>query len=587
MHKNKHILFQFLKFSFQAYKPYFLVLLVYTVIQSAQTIFGAYTLSLLIRFLEYGEYPRAVMAGLILVVIELVLAFLLKYADRLLDIHQRKMEEAVNHRIAEKILSIPFSYLENPYYLELKRNAQMGVNSMGAVYLLLRCFSKILSSLVSLIGLAAIIVTFDLVLIVVLIAGIVLTSVLVLLSMKSQVKFYKDLLPINFKYNYYLETLINEKNSKEFRLYSIYHLMNKSFHGYGAKTIKNFKRITFKMGMYEALTSAVRHIEMAFVYILVGIKTITQHLPISRFSLTVSSALTFSDCVTAILDASGNYIRSIEYVKPVIELMNIKEEQNDGKRQLTEIETIEFDHVSFAYPNTDKIILNDVSFTFEAKNKISIVGLNGAGKTTIVKLLCRLYEPNSGRILINGVPISEYEHTSYMKQVSAVFQDYRLFAYSIRENIRPGLSSAEAAVLCHKVGIGKRIEELPNAYDSTLSKSYEEDGVELSGGQMQKIAIARALAKPASLLILDEPTSALDPLAEAEIYENFNSLADNKMAIYISHRMSSSIFCDKILVLDGGIVSDFDTHHNLMQKQDSLYYELFMTQAKNYALKEE
>lgn len=587
MNKDKHILFQFIRFSFHAYKPYFLVLLFHTVIQSSQTVFGAYTLSLLIRFMEYGEYPKAIMAGMGLVGVELLLAFLTKYASRLLEIHQRKMEEAVNHRIAEKILSIPFSYLENPYYLELKKNAEMGVNNMGAIYLLLQCFSKILSSLISLIGLAAILITFDIALIAVLATGIVLTSALVLLSMKSQVKFYKDLLPINFKYGYYFDTLISEKNSKEFRLYSIYHLMCERFHQYGALTVRNFKKITFKLGMYEALISAVRYIEMAFVYILVGIKTITNHLPISRFSLTVSSAITFSDCVTAILDASGNYIRSIEYIRPVIELMNIREEQNEGKQVLTEIKTVEFYHVNFTYPHTDKIILNDVSFSFKAKEKISIVGLNGAGKTTIVKLLCRLYEPDSGKILINGVPITEYEHTSYMKQVSAVFQDYKLFAYSIRENIRPGISENEAADLCHKIGIASRIEALPHGYESTLSKSYEEDGIELSGGQMQKIAIARALAKPASLMILDEPTSALDPLAEAEIYENFNSLTDNKMAIYISHRMSSSVFCDRILVLNDGIVSDFDTHYNLMQKQESLYYKLFMTQAKNYALKEE
>lgn len=586
MNKQKHILSQFLKMAFKAYKPYFFVLLFQTVILSGQMIFGSYTLSLLIGFMETKEYMDAVYAGLILVGVEVILSLLNKYSAYLTAVHETKMQEAIDHMLAEKILSIPFSYLENPYYLELKKSAQMGVNNMGAIYDLLQCFTKILSSVITLIGLGAIIVTFDPILLLVLGCGIVLTAALVLLGMKTQVKFYQELLPINFKFSYYMDILMNEKNSKEFRLYSIYHLMKKRFIQYGNETADYFRKIEFKQSLYQTLISSVRYIQMAFVYILVGIKTITQKLAISKFSLTVSSAISFSDCVSAILEASGRYVRSIEYIKPVIELMNLEDTANTGSIKLSQIETVEFDHVTFRYPNTDKTILNDVSFRFNKNEKISIVGLNGAGKTTIIKLLCRLYEPNSGTIRVNGIPITEYEKASYIGEVSAVFQDFKLFAYSIKENIRPGISTEEARTLCHKVGVGEKIDSLPLGYDSSLSKSYEETGVELSGGQTQKIAIARALAKPASLLILDEPTSALDPIAEAEIYENFNNLAENKMAIYISHRMSSSIFCDRILVLDGGIVSDFDTHYNLMQKQDSLYYKLFTTQAKNYALEE-
>ena len=154
----------------------------------------------------------------------------------------------------------------------------------------------------------------------------------------------------------------------------------------------------------------------------------------------------------------------------------------------------------------------------------------------------------------------------------------------IKDNISFHIDEEKARELSYDTGVGEIIEQLPNKWQSILSKAYDEKGVELSGGQNQKIAIARALAKPADLLILDEPTSALDPIAEAEIYENFNELAKERMAIYISHRMSSSIFCDRILVIDGGRISDFDTHKNLMEKKESLYYKLFMTQAQNYAL---
>lgn len=229
-----------------------------------------------------------------------------------------------------------------------------------------------------------------------------------------------------------------------------------------------------------------------------------------------------------------------------------------------------------------KLVLNDISFEINKNEKISIVGLNGAGKTTIVKLLCRLYEATEGQIYINDIPINEYENHSYISLVSAVFQDYKLFSYSILDNIRPNISKEEAKEIATSVGIIDKIESLNNGFNSIIGKSYDKDGVEMSCGQRQKIAIARALAKDASLLIMDEPTSALDPLAEADIYENFNNLALNKTAIYISHRMSSSIFCDKILVLDGGVITDYDSHKNLMKNKESLYYKLFTSQSKNY-----
>jgi len=231
--------------------------------------------------------------------------------------------------------------------------------------------------------------------------------------------------------------------------------------------------------------------------------------------------------------------------------------------------------------------LKNVSFQIKKGEKISIVGLNGAGKSTLVKLICRMYQADSGEILINGRNIYEYEYLSYMNTISAVFQDYRLFNFTIAENI--SCQSKECDVkevnrLIDEVGLKEKVAELPNGIESRFGKEYDEDGIEMSGGQAQKIAIARALYKKASMVILDEPASALDPIAEAEIYEKFNGLVDDKTAIYISHRMSSSVFCDRILILDGGTVADFDTHENLMEKTDSLYYKLFQSQAENYKL---
>ncbi|HHZ11660.1 MAG TPA: ABC transporter ATP-binding protein, partial [Acholeplasmataceae bacterium] len=244
---------------------------------------------------------------------------------------------------------------------------------------------------------------------------------------------------------------------------------------------------------------------------------------------------------------------------------------------------IEFRNVTFTYPRSEQVILDGISFKINKGEKISIVGLNGAGKTTFVKLLCRLYRPKSGEILVNGRSIYEYDYESYLRQISAVFQDFKLFSYSLKENILNEDGDEEEAykVAC-KVGLKEKIDSLPEGINSLYSKIFDEKGIELSGGEAQKVAIARALHKNASLVILDEPTSALDPIAEAEIYMHFNELVEEKTAIYISHRMSSSVFCDRIIVIDSGKISAIAPHAELMKDTEGLYYKLFMTQAQNY-----
>ena len=492
------------------------------------------------------------------------------------------MDKAVNNAIANKVMSLPFEYLENPYYMELKKNAEMSISNFSTIYGLMNSFATMFSSILSLIGLGLIIFTFDPWLIIVMFAGVILNIIIIVISTKESVQFYKRLFPINYKYGYYLTTLNNSENAKDFRFYKTYDALNANFKNYSNKVMKEFLGIYLKEGTYSALNSIVKYVQMALIYSLVGVKTLINKLPVSNFTLTVSAAINFSNSITSIIEARENFSQYIEYIKPVIELLEVEESETEGTVVLNEIKTIEFDNVCFTYPNTTNEVLKNVTFKIYQNEKISLVGLNGAGKTTIIKLLCRLYKPSSGEILINDIPIEEYDYNSYIKQISAIFQDYKLFAYSIRENISDTLNAKEIIKVSVDVGLHNTVEQLPKKYDSTLLKTYEEDSIELSGGQRQKIAIARALAKNSSLLILDEPTSALDPLAEAEIYENFNSLAKDKMAIYISHRMSSSIFCDRILILDNGSVAGYDTHHNLMRKKDSLYYKLFMSQANNY-----
>jgi ABC-type multidrug transport system fused ATPase/permease subunit len=584
--KTNHVLPKFIKFTWGCHKSYYIVIIISSLILSIQTIFNAYSLSLLISYLEKGEYNYSLIAGGVIVGINFAFYFLNKLMVRLKEVSSMKMEIAVNKTISDKLMRIPFQYLEDPYYLDLKERAKMGINNFDVIYRLVTNGATFIQNLVSLVGLASIIALFDYRVVIVLVCAILFNVIVILVTMKTQLKFFNDLVPINRKFAVYIGQILNERNAKDFRNYPVGQLMADKYKDYESQIAKNFASHMTKLGIVESITHVINYAQMAFVYILVGVKTLLEKLPISSFSLYVNAAISFSKIVTSSIECGTDLVQCIQYVSPLIELIELENVKDQGKKIHFDgkIDTLEFKHVTFSYPKSNNVIIDDVSFKINKGEKISIVGLNGAGKTTLVKLICRLYNPNSGEILINGINILDYEYDSYIRQISAVFQDFKLFAYTLKENILNGDGDEESAyqIAC-KVGLKEKIDSLEEGINSLYTKSYDEKGIELSGGEAQKIAIGRALHANSSLVILDEPTSALDPLAEADIYQNFNDLVEDKTAIYISHRMSSSVFCSRILVLDGGKVSSFDTHKNLMKNKDSLYYKLFMAQAKNYA----
>ena len=211
------------------------------------------------------------------------------------------------------------------------------------------------------------------------------------------------------------------------------------------------------------------------------------------------------------------------------------------------------------------------------------MGENGAGKTTFVKLLIRLYEPTEGQILLDGINIKDVDYEEYMSVFSTVFQDYKLFALPLKDNVALSLTKDESRIqnLLEYVGLGNTLRKLPKGMDTHVYKNFDKDGFEPSGGEGQKIAIARALYKDAPIVILDEPTAALDPRAEYQIYQQFNQMVNGKTAVYISHRLSSTKFCDVIAVFSQGKIIEYGTHEELLEKQ-GIYSELFSMQAQFY-----
>ncbi|NLG81381.1 MAG: ABC transporter ATP-binding protein [Bacilli bacterium] len=584
MNKHKRVFWKFIKFAYKAHKSYFYIILFQALVLSGLNIFNAYSLSIIISYLENGDYRLALIVGGIIVLINLFFNFLNKLFKRLIEVEENALKEAIHLTVTSKLMRLPYAYLEDPHYLELKERAKFAIDNQNTIYNFLNSISQLLQYFFTLSGLITILLIFDYLLVVILVVAVIINVLLIALSLKTQIKFYQDLIPINRIYIYYSDTILDEKRAKDYRMYSIGELLQNKAIVYGNETLKYFRKFVKKMGIITSGIQIINHIQTALVYILVALRTIRNKLPISTFSLHISCALSFSQTISKMIEVGLTYLQMLQYLGPFIELVELEEEASVGSIPLNEeISTIEFRNVTFSYPRSDEIILNNVSFTINAKEKIAIVGLNGAGKTTLIKLLCRLYKPNSGDILVNGISIYDYEYDSYIKQISAVFQDCKLFAYTLKENIlnEEGDEKVAYEVAC-KVGLKDKFDTLPEGINSLYTKSFGEGGIELSGGEAQKVAIARALYKNASLVILDEPTSALDPLAEAEIYQNFNDLVQDKTAIYISHRMSSCVFCDQILVFDQGEIKDFDSHENLIKKTESLYYHLFMTQAKSY-----
>ncbi len=246
--------------------------------------------------------------------------------------------------------------------------------------------------------------------------------------------------------------------------------------------------------------------------------------------------------------------------------------------------TIEFRNVSFRYPGSDTEALKNVSTTLHAGRKQALVGANGAGKTTFVKLLCRLYDPTEGRILLNGTDIREYDYDEYLNLFSFVFQDFRLFAFGLGENVAASekYDSAKAEECLEKADFGERLRAMPEGLDTCLYRDLSENGVEISGGEAQKIALARALYRDSPVIVLDEPTAALDPVAEEQVYAGFSGMTGNRTAVYISHRLSSCRFCDEITVFDRGRIVQQGTHDELIREQDGKYHELWTAQAQYY-----
>lgn len=392
----------------------------------------------------------------------------------------------------------------------------------------------------------------------------------------------------NRTYSAYINYVVNNyRSGKEIRLYSEQQLILGEMESCAYENYKLWLKAFFKCHKYGIGYELMKLISRGTVYGYAVLRAIYGELPageVIAFIMLFARALLG---ITGISNDLNNYGLSAEHCKDVFDFLDIPDEKYQGtipteKRDDNEYE-FEFRHVYFKYPGSEQYVLKDINLKWKIGEKMALVGKNGCGKSTLVKLLCRLYDPTEGEITLNGIDIKKYKYEDYMALFSVVFQDSKLFSFSMAENVAADTDYDSDYVkdCVVRAGLGERLEKMEKGIETCMYKDFDEHGVEISGGEAQKLCLARAVYKGAPFIVLDEPTAALDPISEHEIYTKFNGIVGTRTAIYISHRLSSCRFCDEITVMDNGKIVERGSHDELI-KAGGNYSKLWLAQAEYY-----
>jgi len=490
--------------------------------------------------------------------------------------------------LGKKIMNMDFWNTENKAMLERAEKAKNGFSWSGGVAGVNGAFADVISAVITMAGVIGI-----------MIAGPWPVLVLVLINVAGNACFQRKINQINRKYfgsfaeknrpfSYLFYKLSDIRYAKDIRLYGADAMMLEHAQRYNKEIVDVFHRQSRESLGYHAGSSLTTIVRNALSFLYLGYQVIQKYMTVGDFTMYVNAGNAFGSAAETILTKLQDLIQKCYYINEYVIFMELPDHQETGELPVPKIDhhVIEFCHVSFRYPQSEEFVLRDVSLTIEDGEHLAVVGLNGAGKTTFVKLLCRLYDVTEGCIKLDGVDIRRYQYEEYMELLSVVFQDFKLFAFSAAENLtleeNAAYDEAKMDRILTQVHLKEKFDSLPEGIQTTMFRYFDQKGVELSGGEQQKMAIARALYKDAPIVILDEPTAALDPTAESEIYEQFHQLIGTKTAIYISHRLSSCKFCDHIAVFSEQTVKEYGTHEELVKKENGVYAGLFAVQAQYY-----
>lgn len=514
--------------------------------------------------------------------------FALVLIKRLVDIVDKRQLEKTKLRIrmalAKAVSKMPLSDIEDPRFRDFISRAESSDSFSG----ILDCITSFLGAIINVVTYIAIVLTVGP--IILLLVGFVITIQLVInrLKQNSEYKWHVKQAPVYRKMMFLNDILSNLQFGKEMRVYTLQeYFLDKGKINFKKSFLPNLKKSVIEAEGLGFITEIAKVFQKLVIYIVLGVKVIFNGMAIGDFSLYLSSADKLTNCLSCLVETISKLMTCGIFAEEFRYCITLSEEKQKmyGNKVVPDDGdlSIEFCNVSFKYPNTETYVLKNISFKLNSGESMSLVGVNGAGKSTIVKLICRFYEPTEGNIFICGINIKELSSDEYIRLIGVVFQDFKLFSFSVKENISMSVDFDEDRIKqsIDKSGLGKKIENLSNGSETYISREFDENGVEFSGGEGQKLAIARAIYRNSPIIILDEPTAALDPIAEYDVYSRFNELSKSKTAIYISQRLSSTRFTDKIAVLDGGKIVEFGSHNDLILN-DGVYSEMFNMQKQYY-----
>lgn len=593
-----------------AYIP---IVFLYTVITRAMPFVSMILSAQIVDMLVDRADQKAILTVAAILVGSRMLMELIRSAlSNLMEMHWQLISHRKNRDIGSKAMHMDYDILEKNSTLELIAQADANTDKMGGMgeYLMrtMDMFGAVFSCIGAVVTMAGLFIVvpsagesaiygfFASPVSYFLLLGLLGFSIYVwgrCEAKQGQIQYNRDQIEVRSGriYWFFFNLISNYSMGKDIRIFKMFDVIRRK--GTAARDdIERAQKQAIRDGMKVSMRALlVQNVFTVAVYAYVGIKAIYGMITIGDVTKYISAIILLQTQISVVFSLLININTQNIYLESYNELMDVKNQKYDGtlpveKRYDNEYE-LEFQNVSFHYPNSDRMVLKNVSFRLKKGQKLAIVGANGAGKTTFIKLLCRLYDPTEGAIFLNGIDIRKYDYNEYTGIFSIVFQDYKIFSFSVAENVAAGPEFDRDKVVrsLQDAGIYKRVQRMSSGIDSKLLKDQQdgdEEGIEISGGEKQKIALARALYRDAPVVILDEPTSALDPIAEQDIYTRFNDMVAEKTAVFISHRMSSCRFCDEIAVFDAGQIVQHGTHEELVTDTGSIYHRMWEAQAQYY-----
>ena len=586
------------KLTWQLNNQFIIAMIVVGVLSALYMLIGIYIPKIVLALVENKVTTDTMIKVLVAVgIIILVVKLINTKAQYVGEYAWDKVYKGLVSKYLRKSFTTDFKNMENPDFLDLIERSKHAMYNYQGISGYCRRGSNILSNIVLVvIAGAAIAVINPLIILVLLVISYFIYKILDSTMEWTKVNF-RDAMSSNFRKNYYFSSTARDfKYAKDIRLFKMQDFIEQTWKDINTVYYAACKKNHRKWVMCEAKMSFLRLFQNLLLYVVLIYMVLNKGMSISDFVLYIGLVASFS---TAMTDMFCNMVwmnmnrMELDDFRTFLDWNEDKPdiEKGQGVSKNIGLKQFEFkfENVSFKYPGHEKYVLKNINLTIEAGSKLAVVGINGAGKTTLTKLLMRLYEPTEGRILLNGVDVKKYDRDTYFKIFAPVFQNIEIFAFPVWQNIsmKPENETDKNRTMeaLERSGLDEKINKYENKIDTMLLRIFDPNGVDLSGGERQRLAMARALYQNREVLVLDEPTAALDALAEDRMYQEFNQMVKGKTAIFISHRLSSTRFCDKIVMFEDGRIIEEGTHEQLINANGK-YRNMFQVQAQYYKDKE-